>query len=584
MNRGHLVAHDAMSWDRLTAPVATVAVPTGLTLLLYGQPYAALAVAIAVGGLFVATRRRRRRPHDEIDWRARSGPRASTTMPARGSVTRPLALVEARELILSPWFGAGVGFCVLFASVAVTSFERSWWLSAAILPLLVHPLCGMTIIATHRNVSRARRDGAEELFRACPASEAERTAGHLLTAVVPVVVAAVFVITTLAGAAIALDHIYGPFDERVVGDAVLAGLLLPAGATALGVLLGRRARFALAPFVVLPVIALLDLEMWDRGYDGRGWLATGLPSGKVDFIYLAPPVAGRLLWIGGLALLVAGLTFARGERLTTTVVSIGSAVALVGLLLTVRPLSDATVDRLTEYVLAPASHEVCQTLSNDVEICALEPYRDHGADLAAYLAPVADAIPAGAFDRPVTMRLLVGDGLEQLPSQVQERIVPTPIPPGTVPLTFGHNFGSLDEARFVLAATAVGLPTGENAPESLLVDGQARGVIMLWLATSGLAEQEANDVLRPDEYNDNTPTGQGHVWPGTCTSRVQWAPQDLTAARSLIAIAPEAVEGLLVADWSHWTEADTSTDELLHALGLPTVGPADPIEPLGSTC
>ncbi len=573
-----------MSWDRVVAPAATLAVPSALTLVLFGQPYGALALVFCIGCLVVIVHRGRRRRRDEIDWRTTPTPARAATVPARGSVVGALARVEARELVLSSWFGAGVGFCVLFASISITGFERSWWLSAALLPLLVHPLCGMTIIATHRNVTRARRDHAEELFDACPSVPADRTAAHLMTAVVPVAVGAAFVLVTLVGAAIALDHIYGPIDDRVVADAAIAGLVLPAGATALGVCLGRRVKFALAPFVVLPVIALLDLEMWDRGYDGRGWLATGLPSGQVDFVYLEPPVAGRLLWLGGLAVLVAGLAFRRGEQRASTVISIGSAVAVVGLLLTVRPLTDGTVERLTEYVLAPQAHEVCRNLSSDVEVCALEPYRDHGADVAAHVAPVAEAIPVGAVDHPVTMRLLVGDGIDQLPSQVQQRIVPTPIPPGTVALPFGHNYGSLDEARFLLAATAVGLPTGEYAPENLLVDGQARGVVMLWLATVELHGDDAVDLLRPDEYNDATPSGQGHVWPGICSARVQWAPQDLVAARSVVALDVGTVEDVVAADWEHWTAADTPTDELLVALALPTVGPADPIEPLGSPC
>ena len=69
-------------------------------------------------------------------------------------------------------------------------------------------------------------------------------------------------------------------------------------------------------------------------------------------------------------------------------------------------------------------------------MCALEPYRDHGANIAAHIAPVAAAIPTGTFDTPITMRLLVGEHLDQLPDQVQQRIVPTPIPPGTVALPF----------------------------------------------------------------------------------------------------------------------------------------------------
>jgi hypothetical protein len=242
------------------------------------------------------------------------------------------------------------------------------------------------------------------------------------------------------------------------------------------------------------------------------------------------------------------------------------------------------VDRLTEYVLSPSAHETCRTVTVDVEVCTLKPYDDHGAHIATRVAPVAAALPDGAIVTPITMRLLAGDGLSELPSQVQQRIVPTPIPPGTVAVPFRHNYGSLDEARFILAGTAVGLPTGDDAPENLLVDGQARGVIVLWLATAGLSHDSALDLLEPDEYNDKTPTGQGHVWPGTCTATVQWSPQDLVAARSLVAVDRDTVGGLLAGDWPRWTAPEASTDDLLTALGLPPVGPSDPIEPLGSTC
>jgi hypothetical protein len=65
---------------------------------------------------------------------------------------------------------------------------------------------------------------------------------------------------------------------------------------------------------------------------------------------------------------------------------------------------------------------------------------------------------------------------------------------------------------------------------------------------------------------------------------VQWSPQDLVAARSLVAVDRDTVGGLLAGDWPRWTAPEASTDDLLTALGLPPVGPSDPIEPLGSTC
>ena len=186
--------------------------------------------------------------------------------------------------------------------------------------------------------------------------------------------------------------------------------------------------------------------------------------------------------------------------------------------------------------------------------------------------------------KPGDLQLLVGEHLDQLPDQVQQRIVPTPIPPGTVALPFTHHEGSLDAARFLLAATAVGIPTGEDAPENTLVDGQARGVILLWLATAGLPNDEALDLLEPDEYNENSPSGRGHVWPGVCGAPVQWAPQDLAAARSLVVLDRDSVARVVTENWSHWVTRDATTDELLLAIGVAPTGPPDPIEPLGSPC
>lgn len=571
-----------MNWDRSVAPIGTVLVPVGLVLAVYGQGLPALALLVFFAGLVLVSRRRGRRRQADLDWGVSTSAEGPAAEPARGSVALALAPVEMRELLFSPLFAAGIGFCVLFGSLSVDGFERSWWLSAGLLPLLIHPFCGLTIVATHRNVTRAQRDGAGELFVSCPAGITERASGHLLTALVPVLVGAIFVTGTLVGAAVILDHIYGPIDDRVAGDVLMAAVLLPAGAVALGVLLGRRVKFALAPYVALALIATLNIEMAGRGLDGRGWLATGIPSISVDIIYFEPPVAGRLLWVAGLVVIVGSLALAtRGRGITTLAVSAGVAVAVVGLVITVRPLSDATVDRLAEYVLAPDAHEICQTLTPDVEVCALGPYRDHGANLAEHLQPVADAIPA-SLSTPIKARLLAGDAIDQLPSQVQQQLVPTPYPPGSIEMPFGHLDGSFDAARFILGAAAVGIPTGSEAPQNVLVDGQARGVAALWLALAGLDQEAARRLLVPDEYGENSPSGRGDIWPATCGADIQWAPQDLVAARSMVGIDRDRVDRVLASDWPRWTSPNTTTDELMTALALPLVGPPDHIEPLGS--
>lgn len=120
-----------MSWDRVLAPAATLAIPVAVVLLFFGQVYGAVGAAVFLGGVMLLVRPRRHHSLD-LDWVAHPASGEVTPVPARGSVGRALAPVEARELLLSPWFGAGAGLCILFGSLGVQSFERSWWVTAGL--------------------------------------------------------------------------------------------------------------------------------------------------------------------------------------------------------------------------------------------------------------------------------------------------------------------------------------------------------------------------------------------------------------------------------------------------------------------
>lgn len=87
-------------------------------------------------------------------------------------------------------------------------------------------------------------------------------------------------------------------------------------------------------------------------------------------------------------------------------------------------------------------------------------------------------------------------------------------------------------------------PVGPDAPGNVLVDGQARGVVMLWLATAGLDRDETLAMLQPGDLGD--PSHRGHIWPGLCGADIQWAPQDLAAAR-LVATGDRAATAEVVA-------------------------------------
>jgi hypothetical protein len=572
-----------VSWDRVWPAALPLLVPVGLLGMFVGESAWPLAAAAVVVLALAAVAWRADRGPTEIGWgdvADGAGEVRADRRPDRGSVPLAVAGVEIRELLLSGWFQVGAGFCVLFL-VGITSYERSWWGTAALMPLLVHPLCGLTVVAVHRNVSRARRDGADDLVVSCPATTTQRLGGHLLSGVVPILTAALFVATSLVGASIALDDIYGPIDTRVATDVLIAVVVLPAGATALGVLLGRRLPFALAPIIAVALIALVDLEFWDEP-DGRGWLATGQASPVSDLIYVEPPVAGRLAWLAGLvAMVTAGALWAGRRRGPRLGLAGGGVLVVAGIVATGVGPSDATAQRLAGYVLGDDEHTTCTAVSTQVDVCAPDPYRGHGAAVAAVVAPVAESIPTDGRDTHLTLRFLAQD-LDELQRPVRQLIPPTAVPDGVVPLSFRHHDGDFGVARMDLAAAAVGIPVGPDAPGNVLVDGQARGVVMLWLATAGLDRAETLATLQPGDLRDAS--YRGHIWPGLCGADIQWAPQDLLAAR-VIATGDRAVTAeVLARDWDRWTDPATTTDELLAALGLPAVGPPEPIEPLEGEC
>ena len=567
-----------MTWDRAIPSLVAALMPLGLMFALLGRPIGLLNEMVVFGAVifFLARRGRRRRP--DRSWSAGPSVVNASTTPRRGSVAIALAPIEVRELLLSPWFGAAVGLTVLLGAVFVTTFTRSWWAEAAVLPLAIHPLCGLVIVAVHHNVTRADRDGVRELFESCPAETSRRMGGHLLSAVAPMAVAVIWAAITLGGAGVVFHNLYGPVDERVIVDVVIAAVLLPLGATALGVLLGRWVRFALAPLAAVVAILIALLAIADRGFQSYGFLGTALLYEEVDPIFLEPPAVGRLLWITGLVVVVAGLALANG-RGRPRMALVGLAVLLVGLVLTLRPLTDSTADRLAAYAAGTTSDQTCEQLAEQVELCALAPYEDHGATVVHALTPVAEALPGSPVDPPIVLQFLPSDPA-RLPGPVRQRLEPSDA--GTVRMPFASSDKALAQARFVLAANALGVPVGGDAGVNHLVAGEARGVVLLWLGTAGLPAEVTHDILTP--YSSATASEAGDVWPSEdgCRSDVQWAPQDVAAARALIAHDPEIVRGVLRENWARWLAPDTSTDELLVAVGLEPVGPADHIEPVSS--
>jgi hypothetical protein len=148
-------------------------------------------------------------------------------------------------------------------------------------------------------------------------------------------------------------------------------------------------------------------------------------------------------------------------------------------------------------------------------------------------------------------------------------------------------------ARLVVAASALGLPVSPVRGLPYVAAGQARGVVALWLAAQGLPtkEQVAVATYHFDQLADpnasETPFDLGNAWPQTCDGdapAVVWSEPDLVAARRLLARPVAAVTDVVRANWAHFVDPKTTTNELLAALGLGTVAAPERIDARPFAC
>lgn len=504
-------------------------------------------------------------------------PRANrASVPSAAAVARALGRAEARELSRSPWFGIGFGFCVLvfvlFGFVWAAEDSGTWDGQLQLSSWFAYPLVGMVVLAMHRAVNRAARDGADEVFDACPTGPATRTAGFLLAAVLPMATLAVFLVAL--GVAVAANgaRLYGRIGADSVAD-VAAAVVLGAGGVALGVALGRWVRFALAPVVAVVAVGLAGIQLNVQG--GSGWnplvpLSTAPAVDGTPPIFADRPVWWHLLWVAGLTAAVGVVALARHRR--DLAVAVAGAVAVIVVIVAAigatRPLPPATAARIAAAVANPEATQECAA-TGPVEVCVYPLYRALLGPVTDRVAPVANVLPANLA--PLTLRQVFEDELDELPPEVRRLLTEADLarPGGEVPL--GFDGGIIERSGSDLAFGVVGLPV--EAGEDLLpvvVGGQARGVVALWLATRGL-DAEATDSEIAD-------ASTGAKTLELCdVPAVTWSAQDLIAARAVVALPETDVARELSNDWERWIDPRTSTDELLTALRLDEVGPFDEV-------
>jgi hypothetical protein len=596
---------------RLVAMLIAIAAVAAVAAALMGaetQSPLILAVPVALGALAWA-RHSLRGGGVELRWTARAavihapavaivgddatlpdtpGPRTPAT---RRQVAGALARFESRQWLSSPWFGVGVGFCFLltwtFGWVWAADYDGSWREWFILMPIMAHPMVGMAVVGAHHAVTRGRRDGAEELFSACPADETIRTLAQLRASWVPAAAIVAFVLIDTGLLSIHNPRIYGPIDGRALAD-VLAGVVLVLCGSALGIALARWTPWRLAPIVFVAALVPVVVELGTLGHphwSNARQLSTWPQYPDHDLLFTLPPVWWHLLWLGALGALMVWVALVHADR-SRRVVFAGVVTMLVvagaGIAET-RPLSAEAADRLAAMVAEPEQHQTCRS-SSRVEVCVFEGYEDYLDRVLANVAPVAAAAP-GSVDR-VTFRQVFDGELGALGPEIAAALDGRSFPvDGFLPLGFLNRDEAMNAARLTMALHAVGLPTRtrfSGAPT--LVVGEARGVVAVWLAARGLQADDARDLASSHVSSDassDPPTAfeLGMAWPDPCVGGpsppVAWSAQDLIAARALLELPVDEVHALLVDNWARFTDPATGTDELLGAAGLEPLGPPD---------
>lgn len=510
-----------------------------------------------------------------------------------------LGRVESRRLATSVTFVIGL----VLTAVAFLVFSRDFGRDLTVsyvrsLGLAVYPLAGLTLLATNRIASRSRRSGTEELFTAAPASSGIRTGGSLLSVSAALVVASLLMIGLLL-----VVPIWGWAGE--LGHAWLAealtGVVLVAGAGAIGVLLARWLPPAVSVIVaMLAVVAIgaatLFLERARPFSSGTRFLGPwASPEQDLGSDFVIRPSWAHLLYLVGVVTLVATIAIARtahGRGVVAALV-VGAVLTAGGAWLQSRPVSDHTAARIAAWIEHPADHQTCQA-RDGVRACAYSAYTDLLDDWIEPAVQVRDALPAALREQEYLIKQGVGRvGGRQLDPVVGRRLEG---------LAYGSDDGvehpgfTSRNHEFVFALlpaqAAVRMPLRTDPFDTPCHSGnQARAVIALWLAAQAVDHATAVEWLNPSpsrgQDGSDIYAGLGwgsSLWPNDNSTDslapVVWADPDLDVARQLLRRPRAEVLAKLHADWAHLTDPATPTAVLVTAFGLRPVVPAGVLPPL----
>ena len=338
-------------------------------------------------------------------------PALDATAPRRAAVA--LARVEAVRLLRHP------------LTIVATLFLLGIWVSAWFTNEVNHYpvlqdvdrdsdlgmmllLGAAALIAGNLAVLRAHRDGTTNLGQVLILPATSRTLAHLLAFVPVAVLGAVLILARVAVLAIftpAAGH-PNPY-ELAIGPVTVLVL------GALGVLLGRLSRSAIAaPLVLLVLLASLVVLPLLTGGGRAQWLqlvvAQGDPAlpAPVPAGLMARPAAAHVAYLLGLAGLFAVAAVWRagaGRRRAAVAGAVAVALTVAGGVLQAQSPSPATLAARASAVNHPSQHQTCRPLDG-VSYCAFDGFTGWIPAWNMVVQAVLARVPASARPSALTVR------------------------------------------------------------------------------------------------------------------------------------------------------------------------------------
>ena len=523
------------------------------------------------------------------------------------ATTVPLAWAETKRLLVHPAFLAGVAFTPFVLALAtVGQYEPTWLNATTGTALGLVPLGWLTIVAANLVALRPQRLGTAELLSPAPAPHPVRTTALLMMMIGATVVATAIGILWLTLVATRSNLTGSPSWAEAA-----AGVLIVAGAVAVGVAVARwlpSAAFGIVAVVVVVLIQARFLDVttwpWDRNEaDPIRFLAFLAEPISAGAEFLEPRRAGwHLVYLAGWITVVAAVALGRaGTSRTVTITLVSGLVVTAGAgFAQTRPLSTSQRNTMIAALTDPSTVQVCEE-AGGIRYCSYPEFDDDidgwrttvEATLAVLPEPASDDIdrlevrqrPASVIGNSDCAAI---DFMDSLAPDVAARVSPAALwpPDGMVHPGFGpESFPCSDRSvhGFFLAvqtaAWATGLPPAPHgANVRCTATGQARSAIALWAAAVASPDgaQTLEDVMWDGAGGSGLMRFEG--WNDPPMWGVEYAVSDARAALALLARPVGDVRAVLDEHWSVLLDPGTPTEELVRLVGTSVGGAPRPPE------